>query len=357
MQSVGSLEVIFTSRIEQNRTEQNTTNPEDRTNVYEAVRWIQLVMALLSVLGSGSIMVSSASQSRIRTPELQPLVLLSASDLLLALSWLVGAALFSQGCGRHTCYHLHTAEQVLYMASFFYTLNYVWSLYTGIRRTFDSSINGNPVQVKDWSLYDHCLLPVFLMSPTFVPGNVGHCYANVSHSYNCLLMHTGALYLPSEHRAEQCSLLHTYRIAVFLTTFLFTLTGIVVLMAKTRHIHRRVVTSSGYLGDRQWASLRVVEIRMFLYPSVFIFCWGPAVYLAAVRLAKPTAVQGLEGVVLYIIQAFTSASQGFFNCLVYGWTHRHFRSATRKALSRDADTQTPLLRSQKRHYQTLRTAG
>ncbi len=37
--------------------------------------------------------------------------------------------------------------QILYMASFFYTLNYVWNLYTGIREKFYSCISGYPVQV------------------------------------------------------------------------------------------------------------------------------------------------------------------------------------------------------------------
>lgn len=43
-------------------------------------------------------------------------------------------------------------------------------------------------------------------------------------------------------------------------------------------------------------------------------------------------------------QAFTSASQGFLNCLVYGWTPLRRRGP---APSREADTQTPLLRAQK----------
>lgn len=52
-------------------------------------------------------------------------------------------------------------------------------------------------------------------------------------------------------------------------------------------------------------------------------------------------------------QAFTAASQGFFNSLVYGWTHTRFRHV-RAVLCRDVDTQTPLLRCQKKTgYQTL----
>lgn len=37
--------------------------------------------------------------------------------------------------------------QILYMASFFFTLNYVWNLYRGIREKFYSCMNGYPVQV------------------------------------------------------------------------------------------------------------------------------------------------------------------------------------------------------------------
>lgn len=56
------------------------------------------------------------------------------------------------------------------------------------------------------------------------------------------------------------------------------------------------------------------------------------------------------------LQAFTSGSQGFLNCLVYGWTR--LRRAGCSVASRDADTQTPLLRAQKkRSYQALCTAG
>ncbi|KAM7382820.1 hypothetical protein PAMP_002527 [Pampus punctatissimus] len=356
MSAAEKLEEIFT----------NTTGAEDWTEVYEVVRWIQLVMALLSTLGSGSIIACVMSQRLSRTPELQPLFLLSASDLLLAVCWLIGAALFSQHCSslNSHCYQLHTVEQVLYMASFFYTLNYVWNLYTRIREKFYSCMNGYPVQFsnrvstagKITALLSG-LFPVLLMTPVFIQGNISQCQANFSEPYRCLLMHTGALYLTSEHQqpiSRVCSLLHTYSISVFLTTFFLTLIGIMVLMGKARHIYRRVVTSNGYLGNQQRATFRVLDRRMLLYPMIFVLCWGPAVGLAFLRVVKPSAGQGEAGVVLYVLQAFTSASQGFLNCLVYGWTHGHLRRAGRTVLSRDVDTQTPLLRSQKKSsYQSL----
>lgn len=96
-----------------NNTEQNTTTPEDWTVVYFAVRWIQMIMAVLSIVGSGSIIVYATFQHLIRTPEIQPLFLLSVTDLLLAVSWLIGAVLFTQDCDSHaTCYNLHIVEQI-----------------------------------------------------------------------------------------------------------------------------------------------------------------------------------------------------------------------------------------------------
>ncbi|XP_041649558.1 transmembrane protein 116 [Cheilinus undulatus] len=353
-----------------NGTERNTTDPQDWTQVYEAVRWIQLLMALLSIVGSGSIIISVMLQRLRRKPELQPLFLLSVSDLLLALCWLIGAFLFSKRCSRlnRHCFHLHTVEQVLYMTSFFYTLNFVWNLYTGIREKLYSCLSGYSVQFsnrvstanKITALLSG-IIPVLLMMPACIKENLSQCHANLSQPYRCLLMHTGALYYNSEEQQpiRVCREFHIYRVAIFLATFFITLLGIIVLMVKTRHIHRRVVTSNGYLGTQQRASFRVIDGRMILYPLIFFFCWGPAVSLAFLQVVKPLAGLGEAGVILYILQALTSASQGFLNSLVYGWTRVNLCRTRRRVLSRDVDTQTPLLRAQKkkRGYQTLRTIG
>ncbi|XP_047196880.1 transmembrane protein 116 [Hippoglossus stenolepis] len=348
-----------------NSSERNTTAAVDWSEVYEAVRCVQLVMALLSVLGSGSVIVCVMSQRLSRTPELQPLFLLSVSDLLLALCWLIGAAVFSESCsGLSThCYNLHTVEQVLYMSSFFYTLNYMWNLYRGVREKLYSCLEGYSVQFsntvrtadKTTALLSG-LVPLLLMTPVFIQGNISQCQTNFSLPYRCLLMDTGALYLTSELQQpiRACRLLHTYAIAVFLITFVLTLLIITVFMVKARRIYRRVVTSSGYLGNEQRTSFRVMDRRMLLYPLVFILCWGPAVALAFLRVVKPSACQGESAAVLYVSQTFTSASQGFLNCLVYGWMHTSLRRAGRSILSRDVDTQTPLLSSQKKkNYQAL----
>ncbi|KAM3613611.1 uncharacterized protein V6R79_002299 [Siganus canaliculatus] len=346
----------------------NSTADQDWTQVYGAVRWIQLVMALLSVLGAGSILVCIMSQRLSRMPELQPLFLLALSDLLLALCWLLGAALFSQSCSSlHThCYYLHTVEQTLYLASFFYTLNYVWGLHRGIRDKLRGCTGGFQLQfstrvrtaTKSTALLSG-LLPLLLMTPVFVQGSISRCEANASQSFRCLLIHTGALDLVSQdQQSAPCGVLLVYRVAVFLLAFCLTLLSVSVLVVRARRSYRRVVASHGYLGNEQQASLRLMDRRMLLYPLVFVLCWGPAVALTFLRVVNPPAARGLAGVVLYVAQAFTSASQGFLNSLVYGWTRAGLRRAGRRVLLRDVDTQTPLLMSQKKKsYRALGTAG
>ncbi|XP_017569979.1 transmembrane protein 116 [Pygocentrus nattereri] len=348
----------------QNGSQQNSTLPtENWTSVYSAVRWIQMIMAILSILGSGSIIFYAVFQRLVRTSEVQPLFLLSLTDMLLAASWLCGALLFSTSCDSYaTCYNLHTVEQTLYMASFFYTLNYVWVLYTGLKEKYRRRLNGFPAQhpaqakpCRRLATVMSCVLPLLLTMPVFITGNVDQCYVNFTQPYKCLLLYTGALFLSSSvsEVLPACKIMSDYTITIFLITFVITLIGIVVLMFKARSLYKRCVTSLGFFGDSQWTTLRVLERRMVLYPTAFFFCWGPAIFLAAMMLFKPDEVKGWLGVILYILQAFTSASQGLLNCLVYGWTQQHFRSLS----MRDANTQTPLLRSQKRSYAALHSSS
>ncbi|MBN3276382.1 TM116 protein, partial [Polyodon spathula] len=82
--------------------------------VYDAVRWIQFIMAILSILGSGSIITYAAFQNLIKTPEIRPLFYLSFTDLLLGVSWLVGAVLYREPLGSQNiaCYNLQSIGHV-----------------------------------------------------------------------------------------------------------------------------------------------------------------------------------------------------------------------------------------------------
>ncbi|KAK6483422.1 transmembrane protein 116-like [Huso huso] len=332
----------------------------DWTGVYDAVRWIQFIMAILSILGSGSIITYAAFQNLIKTPEIRPLFYLSFTDLLLGVSWLVGAVLYREPLGSQNiaCYNLQSTGQIFYISSFFYTINYTWVLYTDLKEKYNRTVNGfsqvgsnHAYRVSRIVTILSGVIPVLLMAPVFWGGNVAKCYQNFSQPYKCLLMHTGTLEPDtgySEGDTKVCHAMHYYGIGVFLLTFFCTFTGIVVLLVKARSLYKRFVNSRGFLGDQQWGNIRVIERRVILYPTAFFCCWGPAIVLATVKLFNPTGQEKFY-VVLCILQAFTSASQGTLNCFVYGFTQHMFHFMKKKT-SRDIDTQTPLLRSQKKCY-------
>lgn len=69
-----------------------------------------------------------------------------------------------------------------------------------------------------------------------------------------------------------------------------TLGSVQVLLVRARALYKRFINSTGYVGDRQWAMIKMVEQGVVLYPVVFFFCWGPG------RRRRPTCTrwQGLS---------------------------------------------------------------
>lgn len=163
-------------------------------------------------------------------------------------------------------------------------------------------------------------------------------------------MHTEAAMLTGQlqtHGGSVCSVIYFYGVGVFLVSFLISFIAIMVLLIQARALYKRFINSTGFLGDQQWAMIKIVEQRVVFYPIAFFCCWGPAILLGIVKLT--VSVNSRICMVLYILQALTAASQGLLNCIVYGWTQHTFRCMKRNAC-RDIDTQTPLLRSQKKYY-------
>uniref|UniRef100_UPI00398F7F33 transmembrane protein 116 isoform X2 n=1 Tax=Pristiophorus japonicus TaxID=55135 RepID=UPI00398F7F33 len=297
--------------------------------------------------------------------EIRPLFYLSLSDLMLGVCWLIGVLLYGESLSGQSaaCYNLQVLGQVLYISSFCYTLNYTWCLYSDLRTRIHMMVNDTSSLLTERSgkLYRiliifSSLIPLLLMVPVFCVGNGYTCYSN--YSYSCLLLHTGKLELNNSYNKvnkSACYIVYLYSTIIFLVTFFFTLLGLVILLMKSRILYKKLVTLTGFLGDQQWAKISVIERRVFLYPTAFIFCWGPATILAVVKLLNPMNMAYLYAA-LYILQAFTAASQGLLNCIVYGWTQRMLRYMRQKAC-RDVDTQTPLLRSQKQSYCSMQNSA
>ncbi|XP_070372176.1 transmembrane protein 116 isoform X3 [Equus asinus] len=283
--------------------------------VFSAIQWIQFVMATLSVIGSSSLIAYIVFQNIQKSPE------------------------------------------IFYISSFLYTVNYIWYLYKELRMkhkqhgqsTFPPVIDYT-CQVGQIAIILSSLIPLLLMIPVFCLGNASECFHNFSQSHRCILMYSPpsamAELLPSAD-ASVCSTLYFYGLTIFLASFLLSLLTIVVLLIQTQTLYKKFVKSTGFLGSEQWAVIHIMEQRVRFYPVAFFCCWGPAVILMIVKLTKPQDTK--LHMALYVLQALTASSQGLLNCGVYGWTQYNFYHLKQEA-RRDADTQTPLLCSQKRFY-------
>ncbi|KAJ7309826.1 hypothetical protein JRQ81_007897 [Phrynocephalus forsythii] len=186
-------------------------------------------------------------------------------------------------------------------------------------------------------------IPLTLMIPAFGVGNHYECYQNITRKHGCLLMRTDF----SGPKQPPCASMSYYSITVFLVSFLATFLSILVSQVGALKAAWPFVISTGYMGDCQRAMIKMVEQGVVLYPVVFLCCWGPAFILGIIELVQ--VQNDTVYMVFCVLEALTASSQGLLNCAVYGWTQHMSRCLKREAC-RDVDTQTPLLRSQKRFY-------
>ncbi|TEA35928.1 hypothetical protein DBR06_SOUSAS810030 [Sousa chinensis] len=293
-------------------------------SLFPAIQWIQFVMATLSVIGSSSLIAYAVFQNIQKSPEIRPLVYLSFSDLLLGIYWLIEALLYGTSAANKdiVCYNLQAVGQVI----------------------------GYTCRVSQIAIILSSLIPLLLMIPVFCLGNASECFRNFSQSHRCILMYSTptsmAKVLPSAN-ISVCSTLYFYGLIIFLASFLLSLLTIVVLLIQAQTLYKKFLKSTGFLGSEQWAVIHIVEQRVRFYPVAFFCCWGPAVILMIIKMTKPQDTK--LHMALYVLQALTASSQGLLNCGVYSWTQYKFYQLKQEA-RHDADTQTPLLCSQKRFY-------
>ncbi|XP_055461813.1 transmembrane protein 116 isoform X4 [Psammomys obesus] len=284
---------------------------------------------------------------------------LSLSDLLLGICWLIKALVYGTSAAHKDsmCYNLQTVGEIFYIASLLYTVNYIWYLYTELRMNQGLSGRSTAAQVIDYTCQAghvvfilSSLIPLLLMTPVFCLGNVNECFHNFSQSHRCILMHSPPSAtieaLPSTNTSV-CSTLYFYGVTVFLASFFFSFFTIMVLLVRAHRLYKKSVKWTGFLVSEQWALIHTVGQRVCFFPVASVCCWGPAVTLLIIKLTKPQDTS--LHMAFSVLQALTAASQGLLNCGIYGWTQCKFQQLKREP-RRDADTQTPLLCSQKRVY-------
>ncbi|XP_048198889.1 transmembrane protein 116 [Perognathus longimembris pacificus] len=172
--------------------------------VLSAIQWIQFVMAILSVIGSSSLITYGVFQNVQKSPEVNHFYL-SFSDLLLGICWLIETLLYGTSLAHKDiiCYNLQAVGQV---------------------RDYTS-----PIGHVDFMLPS--LIPLLLMTPVFCLGTVNECFHNFSQSHRCVLMHLSASamveILPSVNTSS-CSTVYFYGSTIFLASFFLSLLIIMV---------------------------------------------------------------------------------------------------------------------------------
>lgn len=327
--------------------------------LFPAIQWIQFAVATLSVIGSSSLITYITFQIPQKSAEIKPLLYLSISDLLLGICWLIKALLYGTEAAQKDsiCYNLQTAGEIFYLASLLYTVHYIWCLYTELRRKHEQSRRSRAAQVTDYAcqgghimLLLSSMIPLLLMTPVFFLGNVNECFHNFSQSHRCILMYSppSAMIEPlPPTNMSVCSTLYFYGVTIFLASFFFSFLTIMVLLVHAQTFYKEFVKSMGLLESEQWAVIHTAGQRARFFPVAFVCCWGPAVTLLIMKLTEPQETS--LHMALTVLQALTTTSQGLLNCGIYGWTQCKFQQIRREP-RRDADTQTPLLCSQKRSY-------
>ncbi|XP_051032535.1 transmembrane protein 116 isoform X1 [Phodopus roborovskii] len=291
---------------------------------FPAIQWIQFATATLSVIGSSSLITYAVFQNPQTSTEMKPLFCLSFSDLLLGICWLIKTLLYGTSATHKDsiCYNLQTVGEVI----------------------------GHTCQGGNIVFLLSSLIPLLLMTPVFCLGNVNECFHNFSQSHRGTLMHSppsAMIELLPSTNTSVCSTLYFYGVTVFLAIFFFSLLLLMVLLLHAQTLYKKFVKSTGFLESEQWAVIYIVCQRVRFFPVAFVCCWGPAVTLMIIKLVKPQETS--LHMAFSVLQALTAASQGLLNCGVYGWTQCKFQQLKREPRC-DADTQTPLLCSQKRIY-------
>ncbi|OCT98437.1 transmembrane protein 116 [Xenopus laevis] len=339
----------------------NDSSADNMYGIYSAVKWTQFVTTLLSVLGSGSVIGYAVFQNAVKSPEVRHLFYLSLSDLLLAICWLVGAVMYRKTSFNKNiaCYNLQILGQMFYLSTFFYTLNYMWQLFCNVKTKMDhdmKKISDSKCHMRRALTVLSSLVPVLLSVPVLCFGNSYECYGNSTHPHSCLVLNIGSQITADRHtyNSTTCTVIYYYSTVVFLAMFCLAAVLILVLVGCTHILCRRYLTTRGPFVFQQWAAISVAKQNLFFIPFIFFVCCIPAVLLTAVRLHKPQEEYDVF-TILYFILSLTAVSQGFLNCLAYGWTQRMLRYM-KQSTCRDVDTQTPLLCSQKKFYASIRVS-
>jgi len=305
---------------------------------------LSLISPILSIIGSGSVIIFVAYHRICRSPDINSLFHLSIADFLLAVLWIVGPIV-------HLKYHLEIASsrnlarfcvtlqalcEMVHIMSFFLTINYAFHVFLRMKekkdRLYANSMDDDLMTSQQRSKYlammkaasyiFSWLIPAILIMPLLV--------LVLQQDYFCQMC---IILIDAPLPARQNSLEFYNGFVLMIVTLGFSMIVIIILYICTLRMYKK--TLLGFHTNRERVVIHAMAKRATAYVLVFIYCWTPALVLSDLGLKNAYDDENSDsGLPLYykyygvfIVQTLTAPLQGFLNSLVYGWTRKTFREA------------------------------
>lgn len=348
---------------------------EPETAKRDLVASLRLIFALLSILGTVSIIVSVIRKKQVLNPKVHAIFMLSIADLVLAIMWVVGGSVWMSGGldkdhSRVGCFTMQLMTVILECVTINLTCVYALLTYSTIKRKDFSNVYSlfdKEVESQAWKPWKiivayivSWVLPVILvMVPFSLVASYYHLVRDANKcSCRCLPYFGNVVPMASPRDNDTAYYLHHMSMLVasygmivvghYLVGFVLLVVvywKILKLIQKVKKnlldqtgVHKTYgVTSNIIVQGQSRAKQRVVYfLTVFLISGFFnlVLSFAFVVYESVQLRHVPTAmdredVLPLFVLLMYLGQSVTVPLQGFLNAIVYGWTRSDFIQAVR----------------------------
>ncbi|XP_066928984.1 transmembrane protein 116-like [Clytia hemisphaerica] len=319
------------------------------THNEDVVAKVGLASASLTLVSTLSIVCFILCKHIQSNVQVKPLLHLSIADFLLAFAWVSANTAYlvkndfeDVQQTAMSCFTWQLITEIIHIVTFCFTINYSINVYFLMKDRVRSMGMDYTEQVHEMAslsairlqrfksllYYISWLMPIILMLPIIIESKM----ENISSCQKCVI----AIDVPRLVNKVP-PFIKAYGFILLAATLLLSMVTIMVLYGLTLRLYWRAIPA--YHTDRQRRQLSNMKKRISVYVVVFMVCWLPALILSIMKSrevwldVEHKKVDLNDYFALYILQAVLTPLQGFFNTIVYGWSRRSFREATRQSLS------------------------
>jgi len=331
---------------------------------------IGMLTSLLSMIATFMIITYVFYKGTFSLPTVKPLLHLTIADFFLSYVWFSSNldymsninANYTKSLASH-CLVWQVLAEVLHLTTFGFTINYSVNIFLTMKEktqfgyvyadlnvqhqaNHQQRVTERVDKVKKVLYYMFWILPPLSMLPIL---------SKIEDKHICLCER--CVILIDVPRLVHLDLFYqSYGYVLLACALVASMISVVVLYILTLRMYWK--TAPGYCTDRERKKLKNLQRRITSYVVVFLICWFPALAISIMKSYEMMYYRGkrlkqrdiTQFYWLYLLQAILTPLQGFFNTIVYGWTRRSFRRASRplseeKIFFADHETDSALLRS------------